>query len=127
MNEFDKFKRNSGQPKTIKIGEDEFTFKPLPLICYPSFLWVGSQMEKGKSIEDKELTKEIFTLLDTFVTNSYPELIQDKETKEAFIASNFFNLMSIMMEISSAFVSNLSDSQKEQIEKLKVQYEQSKQ
>ena len=127
MNEFEKFKRNSGQPKTIKIGEDEFTFKPLPLISYPSFLWASAQMEKGKSIEDKELTKEIFALLDVFVTNSYPEIMQDKETKEAFIASNFFNLMGVMNEISSAFVNNLSDTQKEQIEKLKAQYEQNKQ
>jgi len=118
MNELEKFRRNSGQPKSFKIGNDEFTFKPLPVVCYPKLMVLSSQMEKFQDGNfDEQTLKGLFELLDTFVMNSYVDL--PKEDRESFVTSNFVSVMQAMMEVSSPNLSSLSDTQKEQIEKLK--------
>jgi len=90
MNSLDKFKRHIGEPVKIKIGEDEFEFKPLNYEQFGKLMVLTSKFKQGEEFDMSTLGEEnIKGMLDLFyniVNDSYPELTD--EMAKQFVTNN---------------------------------------
>jgi len=100
----DKFEKYIGKGKIIKIGEDEFCFKPLNIEDLKDYF---ALMKKFEGAEEKDflerLDAEASNLLTKLVMKmlkiSYPE--RDEELLSQFAMNNLGILMATMFEVNS--------------------------
>lgn len=121
----EKFERNIGKPKVVKIGEDEFEFVSLPFENLIEFFGLSEAIEeqsKNKSSKlPLEAIKTIMRLEKIMVKESYPEL--DDKKAEAFVKKYIFALMPVLMELNSPGTDGLDDKQKKALDDFKKKME----
>ena len=95
----EKFKKHIGEPITVKIGGEEFQFKPLTLRqvkdCLVAATLISNQQTKPAIEQGYEL---YFKVLKEVIKASYPEL--DNDTVEKFIAANTVELIRVIPKLA---------------------------
>lgn len=121
----DKFERNIGKPKTVKIGEDEFEFVSLPFENLVEFFGLTETIEETNKNKNTKLPleaiKTVMRLEQVMVKESYPELTDKKV--EQFVIKNLFILMPVLMELNSPSSDGLDDKQKKALDDFKKKIE----
>jgi hypothetical protein len=132
--ELNKFKRQIGESNTFSIGEDEFSFEPLPSRFVPEYMWIVQRDltlmddsnkvkfdDEGNIISDKRIIKnpEEYTkdtmvvtvmLIDEMIKQNYPSL--PVEFKDKFITKNYFRLQEILFTLNGDVGLNKIDRNK---------------
>lgn len=102
--DIEKFRRNIGAGETVKIGEDSFHFKPLPLKHLPELMEFGKIIsEQGENaLMQKDNAAKLFEILKLFVINSYPDLgkQENEDLLDGFIKDNMELIQLVLMRTS---------------------------
>ena len=122
--DIERFRRNSGQGEHVKIGNDMFYFKPLPLSKLPElmeFSELQDKQDKTKSTLSSEESRRMFEILKEYTIHCFPELKEDNELCDNFLRENIMVIMEKMMILSMPKLGgNISETTKSAIEKMKA-------
>jgi len=116
-----RFAKHIGLGRTIKIGEEEITLKPLRVKHLPSLFELMGKFEGVKDDEiikrmDKDVARLIGNLCLETMRLSYPN--EPEEEREAFVMNHLIELLPVIIELNSFGASN-QQAVKERMEQMK--------
>jgi len=99
-----RFAKHIGLGKTIKIGEEEITLKPLRVKHLPDLFELMGKFEGVKEEEimkkmDKDVARLIGNLCIETMRLSYPN--EPEEEREAFVMNHLIELFPVVIELNS--------------------------